>query len=85
MSMCSLIEFSDNYMKTLGGLQQFCSNKPAVNNNGVVVAFSEANVTDFFNFKVNTTCCVSDNCTKNVEILVPLKYLSNFGKLLKCH
>ena len=26
-----------------------------------------------------------NNGTKNVEIVIPLKYLSNFGEHLKCH
>ena len=78
-------QFSDNYMKTFWSLCQYCSDKPAVNNNGVVVAFNEANVTDFFNCKVKVTCRTNDNCTKDVEILVPLKYSSNFGEPLKCH
>ena len=27
----------------------------------------------------------SGDCTENVETLVPLKYLTNFWELLKCH
>ena len=27
----------------------------------------------------------ADSSTKDIEIIVPLKYLGNFGELLKCH
>ena len=38
-----------------------------------------ANATDSFNFKAKITGQTGNNGTKNVEIMVPLKYLSNFG------
>ena len=37
------------------------------------------NATDSFNFKAKITGQTGNNGTKNVEIMVPLKYLSNFG------
>ena len=48
--MYNLIEPSDN-LKTSGTLWQYCRDKPAINNNGIIVAFNAANVTDSFNFK----------------------------------
>ena len=38
-------------------------------------------------FKFNTKVAgrTGNNDTKNVKIMVPLKYLINFGELLKCH
>ena len=45
--------------------------------------FSESNLTDSFNFKVKFTGQTGDNGTKNVEIMVPLKYLSNFCRTLE--
>ena len=50
--MYNLIEYSDNYAKTSGSLWQYCLDIPAVNNNSVVVYFTENNPTDSFNFKV---------------------------------
>ena len=34
---------------------QYCRDKPSVRNNGVIVAFNVANVTDSFNFKEKIT------------------------------
>ena len=53
------------------------------NNNGDIVEFNGANATDSFSFKVKATGQTGDNVTKNVEIMVPLKYLSNFWRTLE--
>ena len=53
MPMYNLIEYSDNYAKTTGSLWQYCKDIPARhNNNNLIAAFTEANLTDSFNFKV---------------------------------
>ena len=84
MSMYNLIEYSDNYSKTSGSLWQYCKDIPAVNNNGDIVDFNGANVTDSFNFKAKITGQTDDDGEiNNVEIMVPLKYLSNFWKTLE--
>ena len=41
------------------------------------------NLTDSFNFKVKMTSQTGGNGTKNVEIIVPLKYLSNSWSTLE--
>ena len=41
------------------------------------------NVTDSFNFKVKFTGQTRNNGTKDVEIIVPLNYLSNFWRILE--
>ena len=61
---------------------QYCRDKPSVINNGVIVAFNVANVTDSFNFKEKITGETYDNSIKDVEIIVPLKCLSNFLRTL---
>ena len=83
MSMYNLIEYSDNYAKTLGSLWQYCKDIPAVNINNEIIGFTEANTTDSFNFKAKIKGQTGDDGTKNVEIMVPLKYLSNFWKTLE--
>ena len=83
MPMYKLIEYSDNYAKTSGSLWQNCMNIPAGNNNNAIVNFTENNLTDSFNFKVKITGQTGDDGTKNVEIMVPLKYLSNFWRTLE--
>ena len=74
MPMYNLIEYSDNYAKTSGSLWQYYRDEP--NNN---LANSKS-----FKFKVKITgkTPAADN-EKDVEIMVPLKYLSNFWRTLE--
>ena len=83
MLMYNLIEYSDNYSKTSRSLWQYCKNIPAVNNNGEIVNFAMNNLTDSFNFKVKMTGQTGDDGTKDVEIILPLKYLSNFWRTIE--
>ena len=84
MPMYNLIEYSDNYSKTSGSLWQYCKDIPAVNNDGNIVDFNGANATDSFNFKTKITGKTDNNGRiDNVEIMVPLKYLSNFWRTLE--
>ena len=83
MAMYNLIEYSDNYAKTTGSLWQYCKDIPARNNNNQIVNFAVNNLTDSFNFKVKITGQTDDDGTKDVEIMVPLKYLSNFWRALE--
>ena len=77
--MYDLIEYSDDYSKASGSLWQYCRDIPAVNNNNNIVDFDGANATDSFNFKTKITGKTGNNGKiDNVQILVPLKYLSNF-------
>ena len=84
MPMHNLIEYNDNYAKTTGTLWQYCKDIPAGNNNNnEIIIFAENNLTDSFNFKVKFTGKTGNNGTKDVEIIVPLKYLSNFWRTLE--
>ena len=80
MPMYNLIEYSDNYSETSGSLWQYCKEIPAVNNNDEIVDFNGANATDSFNFKTKITGQIDDDGIINIEIMVPLKYLSNFWR-----
>ena len=40
MSMYNLIEYSDNYAKTIGSLWQYCKDIPARNNNNEITEFT---------------------------------------------
>ena len=67
--MYSLIEYSDNYLKTSRSLWQYYKDEPNYN-----FADSES-----FKSKVKITGNTpADGNTKDVEIIVPLKYLINF-------
>ena len=73
MSMYNLIEYSDNYSKTSGSLWQYYKDDPNDN-----IADSES-----FKSKVKITEKTPNNgIKKDVEIIVPLKYLSNFWRTL---
>ena len=83
MPMYNLIEYSDTYSKTFGSLWQYCKDIPAVNNNGNIVDFNGANATDSFNSKAKITGQTDDDGEiGNVEIMVPLRYLSNSWRTL---
>ena len=74
MPMYNLIEYSDNYPKTAGSLWQYFRDKPNDN-----LEDSES-----FKFKMKITGKSPNNGNeKDVEILVPLKYLSNFWRTLE--
>ena len=83
MPMYNQREYSDNYSKASGSLRQYCKEIPAVNNNGDIVEFNGANATDSFNFKTKITRQTNNDGIMNVEIMVPLKYLSNFRRTLE--
>ena len=71
MPMYNLIEYSDNYAKTSGSLWQYYRHEP--NNN---LADSES-----FKSKIKITGQTPNNGNeKDVEIMVPLKYFSNFWR-----
>ena len=74
MPMYNLIEYSDNYSKTSGSLWQYYTDDP------------NDNLTDSESFKskVKITGKTPNNGnTKDVEIIVPLKYLSIFWRTLE--
>ena len=83
MPMYNIIEYSDNYAKTTGSLWQHCKDIPARNVNNEIIAFDVNNVTYSFNFKAKITGQTGNDGTKDVEIIVPLKDLSNFWRTLE--
>ena len=76
MPMDNLIEYSDNYSKTSGSLWQYYADEPVLNNAGALVDFPGNSAS--FKYKQKITGSTGDDGTKNVEIMIPLKYLSNF-------
>ena len=74
MPMYNLIEYSDSYLKTSGNLWEYYKDDP------------DDNLTDSesFKFKLKETGKTpNDRNTKDVEIFVPVKYLSNFWRTLE--
>ena len=83
MPMYNLKELSDNYSKTSGILWQYYRDVLAFEDDGSITDFTANNVTDSFNLKVKLTGQTANNYTKNVEIMLPLKYLSKFWRTLE--
>ena len=81
--MYNLMEYSNNYRETSGSLWQYCKEIPAVNDNENIVDFNGANATDSFNFKAKIM--TNNDGRIDVEIMAPLKYLSNFWRILVMH
>ena len=74
MPMYNLIEYSDNYSKTSGGFWQHYKDDPTDN-----ITQSES-----FKSKIQITGKTpAAGNTEDVEIIVPLKYLSNFWRTLE--
>ena len=74
MPMYNLIEYCDNYSKTSGSLWKYYKDDPNDN-----IQNSES-----FKYKIKITGKTPNNGnTKDVEIIVPLKYLSNFWRTLE--
>ena len=84
MPMYNLIEHSDNYSKISGIFWQYCRDELALAANGDINYFNADNPsTNLFKIKEKITTQTGNNGTKNIEIMVPLKYLSNFWRTLK--
>ena len=80
MPMYNLIEYSDNNSET-GSFWQHYRDEPALTDPGVVDNFSGNSVS--FKFKQKITGSTKNDGTRVVQIMVPLKYLSNFWRTLK--
>ena len=74
MPMYNLIEYSDNYSKTSGTLWQYYGDEP-----NKILTDSES-----FKYKIKITeNAPAAGNTKDVKIMAPLKYLSNFWRTLE--
>ena len=80
MSMYSLIEYTDNYPKSSGGLWQYYRDKPPLITSGAIPNFPGNSGS--FKRKQKTAGQTECNGTKNVDVMVPLKHLSNFWRTL---
>ena len=74
MPMYNLIEYSDNYVKTTGSLWQYFRDEPD----------DDLEDSESFKSKIKITGKTPDDDNeKDVEIMFPLKYLSNFWRTLE--
>ena len=75
MPAYNLIEYSDNYSKTVAGLWQWYRDQPDKDD----ITYSK-----FFKFKTKMTeSTAGDGNTNDVEVVVSLKHLSSFWLILK--
>ena len=74
MPMYNLIEYSDNYAKTSGSLWQYFRDGPD----------DDLRLSESFKYKIRITGKTpATGNERDVEIMVPLKYLSNFWRTLE--
>ena len=84
MLMYNLIGYIDNYSETSGILWPCCRDEPTLAAKGDIVNFNADNdTTSSFKIKEDIAGQTGNNDTKNVEIKVLLKYLSNFWGTLE--
>ena len=81
MPMYNLIEYSNNCSKISGSLWQYYRDEPALTDAGAPDNSSGNSV--LFKYKQKITSSTGNNGTKNVEIMFPLKYLSNVWRTLE--
>ena len=82
MPMYNLIEYSNNYADSAGSLYQFKRDESPINNAGNPLNVALDNSTSF-KYKASllrkaTDADGNDRSLKNIKLVVPLKYLSNF-------
>ena len=84
MPMYNIINYSDVYSKTSGSLWQYYRDESAIDNNdNIIDLHANNNNSASFKFKQQITRQTGNNETKDVKIMVPLKYLSNFWRALE--
>ena len=83
MPMYNLTEYSDAYSKTSGSLWQYYRDEPALDDNGNIIDFLTNYNSASFKFKQKITGKTGNGGTKDVEIMVPLKYLRNVWRTLE--
>ena len=81
--MYNLIEYSNNHSKTWASVWKYYRGEPALTAAGIIDNFHTADNGASFKFKQKITDVTGDNGTKKFEIMVTLKYLSNFWKTLE--
>ena len=77
MPMYNLIEYSDNYSKISESLWQYYKDEPFVGNNGDIINVLGDLDGASFKYKQKIADQKGNNGTKDFQIMVPLKYLSN--------
>ena len=83
--MYNLIEYSDNYSKTLRSVWHYYRDEPILDVNGNIVDFSD-DINNSVSFMFKTKISNGQNSQrmhKNLKIMVSLKYFGNFWRTLE--
>ena len=84
MSMYNLIEYINNYSKTTGNLWQYYRDELVLIYAGGVIDFPDVdNISTVLKFKQKITGRTGNHWTNHIQMIVSLKYLSNFWTTLK--
>ena len=84
MLIYNLIEYSDAYLKTSEFLWQYYRGEPVLDNNNKIIDFpTNDNNSTSHKFKEQITGKTGKGGTKDVEVMVLLKYLRNFWRALE--
>ena len=84
MPMYNFVEYSDAYSKISRSLWQCNRDEPALDANDNIIDFpANINSCASFKFKQETTGQTGNGGTKDIKIMVPLKYLSNSWRTLE--
>ena len=85
MAMHNLTDYGDNYWETSGSSWHYYRDEPFIDNNGVIIDVPNRAINDSASFisKQKVTGQTGNNGTKDVQIMVPLKYVSNFWRTLE--
>ena len=82
MPIYNLIEYSDAYSKISGSLWQYYRDKAALDANNNIIDFpADSNNSISFQFKQQIIGQTGNSGTKDVQIMVPLKYISDFWRI----
>ena len=83
IQMYNLIEYSGIYSKTSGSLCHYYRDETFLHDGAIADFPADNDNSASFKFKTKIADKTGNDGTKNVEIRVPLKYLSNFWRALK--
>ena len=85
MPLYNLIELSDNYLKISGSLRKQYRDEPAADVNSNIGNFSDndGNNSACFKNKQKMPGLTGNDGTKYVQIIITVKYLSNFWRTLE--
>ena len=75
-----LLEYSNNYSKTSGSLWKYYKDEPTLTDAGTIDNFHDNSAS--FKFRQKITGQTGNEGTKDVEIMVPLKYIGSFPTAL---